>query len=150
MKSISLTVPKKLVEQFKKKAREQFPVELYAVLIGHDYCDKIEVLDFYYPNFKANRFFIWCDGVGYLDAEEHASEVGLSIVGDIHSHCFDSKYGGDHSKSERDHAWGHKLRVQGICRVIEHAKKRRRATVKFWGPTTPVDFRLERSHEPII
>ncbi len=147
MRAITLSVPKKLLETFKKRAREQFPKELYAVLIGHDGHDKIEVLDLYYPNFKSNKYFVWCDPQGYLDALEHAAELDLTIVGDIHSHCYASTVGADHSKSEVDHEWGHKLIIQGICRVIEFPSGLRRATVRFWGPTIPVEFRLEPSHK---
>ncbi len=146
MRAITLSVPRKLVEAFKKRARDQFPKELYAVLIGHDYHDKIEVLDFFYPNFKSNRFFVWCDDQGYIEAVEHAAELELTIVGDIHSHCYAHNVGADHSKSEIDHAWGHKLTIQGICRVLEFPSGLRRATVKFWGPTIPVESRLEPSH----
>lgn len=142
-----LTVPKRLVEAFKKKARERFPVEVYAVLIGHDYHDKIEVLEFFYPDFKASKHYVYCEDQGYVDAKDSADELGLRIVGDIHSHCYDSSIGADHAKSEIDHAWGHKLRIQGICRVVESSGGRRRATTKFWGPTIPVDCRLKNSRE---
>lgn len=140
---IQLAVPEKLVREFKAKAKELFPREKYALVLGElgDQA-QLKVAEFYYPRLKSNARNVFLEPEVLAEANEYAKEHDMQVLGDIHSHCYDSEFvshgGTDRARSEADHYYAPLFIVQGICVVTKYPKVVR-ASVKWWGPAIPVE-----------
>ncbi len=137
--------PKKLVEQFKRQAKGAFPKETISYVYGQIVGDNIiaeglwtpdNVLDF------CTKDTIYIQPNWYIEAIEEAKENDAVILADIHSHPVSYKYSYavSHMPSESDIlsrglAW---QQITGICVVREAPSGRLSSSIKFWGPTVPL------------
>jgi proteasome lid subunit RPN8/RPN11 len=79
----------------------------------------------------------------FAEAQDHATEEDCAVIGDVHSHPYGERVCSamkDRVQGENDldsmRTW---MRISGICVVHELANGKLRASVRWWGPTTPVD-----------
>lgn len=150
MRGITVKVTRKVLDGFKRGAREAFPREKYCYLLGHEYGDVVQISELYYPEdadkhsteTQVNVRPIWL-----VEAEEHAKDIGLSVVGDLHSHpylheeCSAGTPGRHQSEADLDYAprW---QKIAGICRVTESQTGKLRASIRFWPPIIPVTMEV--------
>jgi len=141
MKTFTVSVPRALVEGFKRVAIDRHPKEAYAVLFGRMNGTRAEVLDLWYPEdqrkFATTRITETVLGrkQWLRKAIDIAESSGLSVVGDLHSHpvtnkeCLD-----DPAPSCLDwrNAWGQRW-IMGICVVVK-TPRRVFTRLKFWPP----------------
>jgi hypothetical protein len=142
--AIQLFVPDRLVQKFKAKAKAIFPLEQYAVVLGHTVAGVIQLTEFVYPEFKSTDSQIFLQPVVLAEIAEYAKEHDLRVYGDIHSHCYEEEYSiagykMDRARSEADHYYAPLFTIQGICVITKHNDKMK-ASVKWWGPTIPVQL----------
>lgn len=144
LRTITVRVTRTVVLEFKKAAREAFPCETFAYLLGRDAGTLVEVEELFFPMDVDE----WCteNGVhispGWLPAaKKEAAHSGLKVVGDIHSHPFKHWELGsvlpECAPSEQDLDGG-QHHITGICRVREFRGGRKVASIRFWGPMFPV------------
>lgn len=144
LRTIKVRVPRRLVGDFKLVAKEYFPREAFAYLLGRDAGTLVEVEELFVPEDLDK----WVTEVsvelspGWLVAAKRAAkDLGLTVVGDIHSHpfryCELQGLKPEHTPSEVDIDCGLK-QIHGICRVLEASTGKLRATTRFWGPQVPV------------
>lgn len=134
---IRLKLASGLVREFSALARLAYPCETYALLIGCETRRCVEVSELYIPDDVADyasKRYVYTPDHWYIEAQEHAREVGCDLIGDIHSHpgyvsCERSE--GDHDGTPH---WRH---IAGIVAVWETARGLRTST-RFWGPTVPI------------
>lgn len=142
-----------VIDSFRRDAVAHFPKEHYGILIGHDAGDTVELVEVFVP--EGVEKFCTTKGINVLhhwlaEADEHAREMGCSVVGDIHSHPYTRQelrcmpLGVDCSPSDQDlrrfPGW---RGIIGLVLITESARKRRRSTVHFWGPMIPVEVELQ-------
>jgi len=144
--------PAWVIDRFKREAKEYFPKECFAYLYGQldAYCVTIEGL--WFPEgLKQNcaENMVLIEPHWSTEAREVAKEHDAVLVADIHSHPWPSKYlaGGnppDHSQSQADidrrmNDW---WKLSGICLIKETKTGKLRSSVRFWGPTIPLDVHI--------
>jgi hypothetical protein len=145
---LRIEVSRRVIERFKRAAREAFPRETFAFLVGQDAGDLVIVEDLFIPEDVAE----WCTrGAVYappqweIEARIAAAEDGAKVVGDIHSHPrpYEVWRGQltERTPSEGDHAIGWRG-ICGICVVSETRNKKRRASVRFYGPAWKVEEKV--------
>ena len=142
---IQLTIPDKLVREFKVKAKDIFPLEQYAVAIGTIDGSTVEVEDIIYPEFKSTDCQVFLNPIVLSEIALEAKECGLRVLGDIHSHCYEEEYSidgykMDRARSEADHYYAPLFIIQGICVIIKH-KGKMKASIKWWGPTMHIELK---------
>lgn len=135
--AITVRVKRRLLESFKRQAREAYPRETFAFLLGHEEADLVEIVELYeLPEWKkfCTRDRVKIQPGWLIEAQEHASDAGLVVVGDIHSHPECCSH--EQSEADFDYAPGWN-KIAGICRVSV-AGERLRSSIRFWGPMIPV------------
>lgn len=144
LRPIKVCVSRGLINEFKKEAREAFPKETFAYLLGRDAGTLVEIEELFTPMDVDE----WCTetSVDISDewlpaARKHAREHGLAVVGDIHSHPF--RYGEigklkpECAPSEQDIDGGMPW-IAGICQVQQRRGGSLITKLRFWGPMFPV------------
>lgn len=141
LRTIHLKVPAKIVEEFKGQAKRAFPKETFAYLLGRDAGTVVDVEELFVP-LDVDERCTETSVAGTLqwiaDAKQEATESGLQVVGDIHSHPY--RY--EHlyptcAPSEGDLDDGF-TQIHGICQVRQCKNGLLRTYVRFWGPLIPV------------
>jgi proteasome lid subunit RPN8/RPN11 len=149
MLGLTIRAPRHVIERFKRDARLAFPHEAYAVLIGHEEADVVEITELWTPDHVGKCFSGRVDihPLWFVEAEEFARDIGAVVVGDIHSHPYQHGVQGcGHEQSECDLDYApHWQKIAGICRVTQSRAGRLRASVRFWGPLIPVKTELTRA-----
>lgn len=90
----TVVFPARLQNAFKKAAKAAFPREEYALLLGK--CDEngeFKVEDLYFPSDRAENsgpYHVDVRDEWFKHAQERYFKQGLIVLGDIHSHCYDS------------------------------------------------------------
>jgi len=124
-------IKKGALNNFRQRARESFPLEIHAYLLGQvKSVNEIEVTDIRYPreyNLQTGNSVQWTADE-YANLKERAAAANKLIVGDLHSHP-----SWDAVMSEQDYKACilDSLNICGICSVYD--KKTR---VRFWTPTS--------------
>lgn len=149
LRKIQVHVSRSIINEFKKAAKESFPNETFAFLLGRDAGTIVEIEELFIPMDVDE----WCDAnsVTMSDdwlpaARKHASSIGLKVVGDIHSHPY--KYGEigkiipDCSPSEDDIDCG-LPHINAVCYVRETKNSRLVSQVRFWGPMFSVEEHIK-------
>lgn len=149
----SLVCPSKIAEEFKRLAKKAFPKETISYLCGTLVGDSVVIDALYTPDNVgkySTSISISIQPEWSIEAAEFAKEEGLCVVGDVHSHPVtkeDRKLGvsASHAQSEVDLEsrglnW---QQISGICLVTESKTGKLRASIKFWGPTIPLDVRIQ-------
>ena len=152
MLPIRLSIPKRLLRQFRKAAVAAFPRETCCFLIGtdvtgatsrdivvHELWTPADVEKHTTPNNTAFQ------DPWFIEVEEHAREAGLVVVATSHSHPYrhdeisDWKRRPDCSQSEADVDYFSKFPgITGIATITEPKPGKLRVRFRWWGPTTPV------------
>ncbi len=147
---LPLKIHTRVVTKFKKRAKELFPKELFAYLLGNETIDGLEIIDIWIP--EDIEKYAKTDHIMLQDAWagqvlEYCEDHDVTPLGSLHSHpysYFELHTRGkrvenpDHSTSEADADCGLTSRVHGICRILQSKTGRLTATIKFWGPELPV------------
>jgi proteasome lid subunit RPN8/RPN11 len=117
------------LNHFRKKARDVFPLELHAYLLGNVISvNTIEITDFCYPEsyyIQTGNNVQW-SAEEYAALKEKAAANNKVIIGDIHSH---PNYEPIMSPQDYKAAILDSLSVCAICSVYG-----RKTRVKFWTP----------------
>jgi hypothetical protein len=150
---MKVTVGRKVLSRFKRKARERFDTEEFGILLGSTSTDGVLVAAVYFPPFRldeATNEDVELDCDWYYDANEYGKNLGLVVVGDIHSHCYQYRPDlspPDHTPSESDWDSADMLRglfpsysLFGVCRVVQLKNKRLKSSIKLW--TIPESLEL--------
>jgi proteasome lid subunit RPN8/RPN11 len=145
-----LTVPPRIERELIRASKRAFPVEAFGYLLGTIAGDSVQVDEVYWPEDaldSATDRNVPIKPEWAVDAEEHAQESGLTMVGWCHSHPYRyAEHAGlvtDHAQSEGDLECGIRLPVSAVCVVqdVGRRKRRLRASLRYWGPTLPVEVR---------
>lgn len=144
---IRIEIKKKAISQFKKAAKEAFPKETLAYLIGEHVGDLVIIEEVYFPekvNEASSKNAVYYQEWWPKEAKEYASDNGSNVVGDIHSHPRRFKlWKGlttEITPSQGDYVDGWSG-ICGICVVSELKSGKLRAGIKFYGPTSKVIVR---------
>lgn len=142
---VTIHVSAKLTDDFKKKAKESFPKETFAYLLGRLTDDKIHIEQLFFPvdvNQFCNHNTVNVQNHWAKEARREAKHQELVIIGDIHSHPFKNKqtkiYSMDAAPGEADWEALEDGHIMGICLVAELKNGNLRARTKFWGPIPQV------------
>ncbi len=124
--------PRRLSRLLYEKCRAAFPNEEYAILLGTKHKGGFEIEDLYFPPARlldlrpdrVNAKMVWFD-----EAHKIAQLSGIDVVGEIHSHCYDTEIedypGLDPSEDDWDrasalhHATRGQFALMGIVRVLK-------------------------------
>lgn len=146
LRPITIEVRSPVISDFKRLAKEVFPKEAFAYLLGRDAGNLVEIEDLWVPPDLASHTcetFVEISPTWIKPAKRAAKDLGLSVVGDIHSHPFTYSQLGNNSlkwlasPSVGDMESGLEW-ITAICAVVQNKDGRFRSTVKFWGPMFPV------------
>lgn len=133
-------VKKGALNHFRKRAREVFPLEIHAYLLGNiKSIDTIEIVEFCYPKVyqvQTTGEVQW-SAEEYVALKEEAENKQLKIVGDIHSH---PKWDAVMSPSDYKGCILDGLSVCGICSVYGNKTR-----VRFWTPTSSLPCEIVHS-----
>lgn len=135
MLPITFEVPRRISEEFKRAAKRAFPKETFAYLVGQDAGTQLVVEELYFPEGveqHCTEESVEVQPHWLVEAQAHAREHELTVIGDIHSHPF--PHGWEHadrspSESDIDRAWSS---VYGICLVRQDKTGRLRASIRFY------------------
>lgn len=145
MAAIHLHVPKKIEREFVAAAKQLYPKEAYAYLLGTLAGDTVHIDELYIPDdtaYFASEVEVVPQPHWRAEALAQADESALILVGDIHSHPF--PYTGtlinDHAQSEGDLDYPNNFLINGICIVqnVGVKKQRLRASIRWWGTSIRV------------
>ena len=146
--SVVIQVTKRLTEEFKKKAKQTFPNEAFAYLLGTSDAEKIVVERLFFPvnaDAHCGPNFVHVQPEWWKEAKKEAKHNGMSLIGDIHSHPYKvHAKNTDTSPSETD--WdslinGH---IMAICVIKQLKNGHLRARTKFWGPMPQVKVKTTK------
>lgn len=146
----SFEISKKLINEFKILAKKSFPKEVIAYLCGTIEQNIITVEELWVPDNVlkyCTKDTILIQPTWSSEAIDYAKDNDLIVVGDIHSHpvSYEYSYAVSNMPSESDVlsrglAWE---QITGICVVRQSKTGRLTSSVKFWGPTVPLDVRIQ-------
>jgi hypothetical protein len=93
---MTVELPRKLAMEFKKAAKIQFPAECYAIILGKAGKNGVyRPSELYFPP-DAPKFshddVVWVQDRWWKDARLIARGKKLSLLGDIHSHCYSDEW----------------------------------------------------------
>jgi Prokaryotic homologs of the JAB domain len=148
-KPVTIQVSEQITNEFKAKAKEVFPNEAFAYLLGHADDDKFIIDSLFYPtdcDSHCTPHHVHVQADWRTQAKREAKRTNTEILGDIHSHpyVYNGKKGSrlcDTSPSETDWDSVHDGEITGICVVQQIKDKRLRARVKYWGPMAQVKLK---------
>jgi hypothetical protein len=151
LERIQIEIPNQVIRQFKKQARDAFPKETFAYLIGRDAGTVVEIESLFIPEGLDSH----CTPASVamqmhwpVDAREFAADDSAEVVGTIHSHPYTFEESGgcrlDRGLSESDHEALRGQGISGICTVQQAKSGRLSASIRFWGPTIPVDTVIKK------
>ena len=142
---VVIQVSSKVAALFKKGAKESFPNETFAYLLGHKETGRIVIDDLFFPTNVdkfCGRSIVKVQVACVAEAKRYAKKNSMMILGDIHSHPYNKKevkiYNADTSPSEGDWNRSKADYVMAICLVTECQNRNLRARTKFWGPIPEV------------
>lgn len=130
-------VNKEALNYFRKLARENYPNEIQAYLLGTiASIDTIEILEFKYPkkySIQSPTEVNWSDE-DYREMYQYAHENNLTVVGDCHSHPnWDAVMSGADYRSSIFAS----LIICGIVSVYD-----RKTRVRFWTPNSALPCKI--------
>jgi len=125
------------LNHFRKLAREAFPLEIQAVLVGKIISvNEVEIVKFVYAKEYATQTG---GSVQWYQAEfdkvkEQAAKMDLRVVGDIHTH---PSWDAVMSKSDYEACITEQLSICGIVSVLKNKTR-----VRFWVPTSSLQCKI--------
>jgi len=145
LRPLRLQIPARIIRQFKKLAKEHFPREAYAFVLGKETSTTLKVEELWVPPDLATYSTPASVSLPRHWAEEvweYTQENDLDPLGDIHSHPFKQQEylfatgRPEAVPSEADfRTWT--TGVNGICVVVEGKTGKLRSHIRFWGPMIP-------------
>lgn len=143
---IILTVPPRIVRQFKAAAKKAWKRETFAFLLGTIVGDHAHIDELYFPDDVEDHCTTGAVNIQdhwYVDAAEQAKELEAAVIGTAHSHPYSKGCGSlrdrAHSETDVDSPVGRM--ISGICVVKEIRDGGLRASMRFWGPSVAVELR---------
>lgn len=148
---MTIRFPKDLFSEFKKRAKEMFPREKYAILMGKRVSKDfwaIEALwfpegaDDYCTKFHVTVLDSWWE-----EAKKVAAEQKLELLGDIHSHTHTKPFGAEASAADFDASnWVRRFMrgapmVFGVVAIYQ-TKAGKRARLRFWPGLDPIEVKF--------
>lgn len=138
---MTIKISRKTIQGFHKKAKENFPNEMFGFFLGTKSDEKIDIKDFYIP-VDVEKYCapheVLVQSSWVKEAKKYAKTKNLSIVSDVHSHPYNKEqikiYNADTSPSEQDWNSLEKNQLMAICLVTECKNGNLRARTRFWGP----------------
>lgn len=132
MESIKVQISARLIQCFKKYAKEAYPREEYGILLGRNDGDNTyTILGLYYPADRA-RFCtensIQIQKSWFQQARMYAKSIKLGVIGDIHSHPSGELGPSECDLDQQGSASSH---IFGICGITE-TKRGLRSRIRFW------------------
>lgn len=143
--TLRIEIRKKAVAKFKKAAKEAFPKETLAYLIGEAVADLVMIEDVYFPekvNESATDSYVHYQSWWPQEAYQHARDNDYEVLGDIHTHPmkYNEHYPWENepipSEGDLKTGWNG---IRGICAVTETKAKRLVARIRFYGPIRKVE-----------
>lgn len=142
---IRLKVPTAIQTRIKRLAREAFPKETMAYVIGVTTVCGAEVTDLWVPEDVAAHCTptsVTVPALWSYEAHEYAREQDAEVLGDVHSHptpvAITSRIRVSAELSEGD-LDTRCMGIAGVCLVLEGPTGRLRTRLRWWGPSVPVD-----------
>lgn len=143
---MTVHLPRRLWNSLRIAARDAFPNEEFAILLGKRLKNKdYQIKYLFFPPNRSDTedpVYVNTQNIWYEAAEKLAKQFKLEVLGDIHTHCYDSsKVVGVPGAHPSEIDWigaeslrlqtGGKYRLMGIVRVLKKGK-RMLCTVRFW------------------
>lgn len=129
-----VTYSRRLLDHFKRFAKRAYPKEAYAILLGTQHGDSIQIHSLYIPD-DQDRFttgdLVRVQEKWWLAANAIAKEDGCEILGDLHSHPSTARFEPDAAPSQADYG-RIDAPIQGICCIRRHTSGRMTSLIKFW------------------
>lgn len=86
---MTVTLPKRLRDQFRRRALKAFPAECFAYLLGRRYGeDTWDVVALHFPSQIADEGAVHVTLEDHVAALEAAAKRRLVLFGSIHTHCY--------------------------------------------------------------
>lgn len=135
--------PARLSRDLYRKCRTAFPNEEYAILLGTEDRGYFEIDELYFPPARLDNMLpnkVKAKSSWFADANRLAQHLGLEVLGEIHSHCYEKteNYPGlEPSEDDWDRGdallvlTGGEFRLMGIVRVLREGSKLACRT-RFW------------------
>lgn len=143
--TVSVIVPNSVFAKFHKRAKESFPNEMFAFLLGSVKEGVYNITDIFFPTdveryCRSNAVLVQASW--YKEVKKYCKIHSLKLICDYHSHPYDkaemSKGKPDTAPSEQDWDSTKPCDIMAICLVTECRDGRLRARTKFWGPLPQV------------
>lgn len=155
LKTVNARMPARLVDDFKRQAKEAFPHETLSYLIGVDAGTDVEICRLWTPENvdeagSESQILIFDEWP--VLAREYAREHDMTVLGTVHSHPYRCKHvenkaslSWDATPSEGDFINAVELGpLIAICTVTETRTHSLRSSFRLWGPMVPVELSLSR------
>jgi proteasome lid subunit RPN8/RPN11 len=141
---MTVHVSRRLLDHFRREAKQAYPKEAYAILIGKIRGDQVSVTQLFIPDnqrAKATPDQIEVAASWREEAYHLANAAGEQVLGDLHSHtptCTLSRWRGDSAPSEGDWKCASEY-IHAICTIYKYPTGRMVARITFW----PSDLALK-------
>jgi proteasome lid subunit RPN8/RPN11 len=152
-----ICVPRKVTQDFLRRAKAAFPNETLGYLIGRtDENMTLRVEEIFYPSDleqHQQKDAVQVQWRWFREARRRAKQLKATVLGDLHSHPYTSeeilvwKRSPDCSPSEGDLERTKPGLIMGICLIKQSANGALRTRLKYWGPTIRV-AEVVKSIEP--
>jgi proteasome lid subunit RPN8/RPN11 len=145
-----VTISDSLIREFHKKAKESFPNETFAFLLGSNENDGITIKEVFFPS-NVEKYcrpdVILVQDSWYKEVKKYCKKTGSSIVADYHSHPYNKKevflHKRDAAPSEQDYE-SISGQAMAICLITECKNGHLRARTKFWGSMPQVKVKTTK------
>jgi proteasome lid subunit RPN8/RPN11 len=137
-RSVQLT--RSLKRRITESAKEAYPLEDFAILLGVVTDSYFKIGDIYYPANrldKATENSVKVDLGWYEEARKYARGSNYYVIGDVHSHPMTDDYDIDLAPSECDWQGSGQDWLMGICTVRENRKTTKKRGYFSWWTGNP-------------
>ncbi len=152
LKPFNIVVRGSVEKEFKSAAKEAFPKETFAYLLGHSFADRGIIEDLYFPQ-DVGQFCttdtVYVQPRWLREAKQYARSIELAVIGEIHSHPYTYFSGAESiiragrilSESDFDRK---PFGINGLCVVVERKSGQLVSSCRYYPPIRPVKLKLEK------